>query len=35
MTAGGKGAELPAVKAALAEVDLTGRTVKGVALQTQ
>jgi hypothetical protein len=35
MTAGGKGTELPAVKAALAEVDLTGRVVMGDALQTQ
>lgn len=35
MTAGGKGTELPAVKAALAEVDLRGKVVMGDALQTQ
>lgn len=35
VTAGGKGTELPAVKAALAQVDLKGRVVCGDALQTQ
>lgn len=35
MSAGGKGTELPAVKAALAQVDLGGKVVTGDALQTQ
>jgi hypothetical protein len=35
MTAGGKGTELPAVQAALAQVELAGKIVTGDALQTQ
>jgi hypothetical protein len=35
MTAGAQGTELPAVKDALAEVDLSGKVVMGDALQTQ